>query len=124
MAVVQIRIGNYFLHFKLFVRNITNQIGYTFIDSQFYSSWVKSQKLEINYVFFQIPGTKKFLAQLGTYANIQNNFNDIKLSSCTFRLRRNKISEPTKVLQPRKFFRSFLSPTLHTSSVFRPLITG
>ena len=107
MAVVQIRIGNYFLHFKLFVRNITNQIGYTFIDSQFYSSWVKSQKLEINYVYFQIPGTKKFLAQLGRYANIQNNFNDIKLSSCTFRLRRNKISEPTKVLQPRDFFRSF-----------------
>ena len=63
----------YFFHFKSFARNIKNQIGYTFIDFQFYSSWVKTQKLTWNYLHI-CPDSchnKKSLVQLGTPTNIQ-----------------------------------------------------
>ena len=43
---------NYFFYFKLFVRKIKNQIGamiyFHRLSIQFYTSWVKTQKLENN----------------------------------------------------------------------------
>ena len=115
---------NYFLYCKLFVRYIKNQIG-TMIHFHRLSFTLVELKLK-NLKLIIFPDswhTKKSSSIRHTCNNIQSNANDIKLSSCTFRLCRNKISALTKVIQPRKFFRILLWPILQTSSVFRPLIT-
>ena len=92
---------NCFLHFKFFAWNIKNQIGsmYTVIDFEFYSSWVRTQKLTRNYTSIcpRSWHNEKSLAQLGTQPNILNNY--IKLSGFTFRLDVTETSAPKKVLE-------------------------
>ena len=93
MAVIQIRMI-YFLHFKLFCENIKSSR-----DNDVIFSLVKTQNLTWDFV--QIPATcKRYLAELGLLANIQNN--SIKLSG--FRLDVTRLLHWENFLNPEIFF--------------------
>lgn len=91
----------YFLHFKLFCENIKSSRHNDVI-----FSLVKTQNLTWNFV--EIPATcKRYLAELGLLANIQNNY--IKLSG--FRLDVNRLLHWEKFLNPESFFTFFNGQT-------------
>ena len=95
----------YFLHFKFFARNIKNQVGTIVLLQLSYNSRTNSKLL-------------RYLAQLGTPANIQNNY--IKLSGFTFRLDVTKFLHREKLFYSKILSHFFMTNVTHFS-YFTPL---
>ena len=79
------------------------------MDFQFYSSWVKTQKLTWSYLSICSSSwhNNKNLAQLGTQANIENDY--IKLSGFAFRLDVTRFLQRGKFFNPENSFKVFMT---------------